>query len=75
MKAMDKHVKISLEEVRRVFHFLEKANKLMHQPMAYKDPQQVEKFVDDNYPEVRNLYYHVVWNWLPEEVQREIEEQ
>jgi hypothetical protein len=72
---MDTHVKISVQEVRRVFNFLEKANKLMHQPMAYKDPQCVEKFVDENYAEVRDLYYHVVWNWLPDEVLKEIEEQ
>jgi hypothetical protein len=71
---MDTHIKVSLQEVRRVFDFLEKANKLMHQPMAFKDPQQVEKFVDDNYREVWDLYYHVVWNWLPDEVQKEIEE-
>jgi hypothetical protein len=72
---MDTHVKISLQEARRVFDFLEKAHELMHQPMAYRDPQRVERFVEDNYVEVRDLYYQVVWNWLPDEVRREIEEQ
>lgn len=72
---MDTHVKIPLQEVRRVFDFLEKAHELMHQPMAYRDPKRVERFVEDNYAEVRDLYYQVVWNWLPDEVRKEIEEQ
>lgn len=24
--------------------------------------------------EVKGLYYHIVWNWLPKEIQKEIEE-
>lgn len=71
---MDTHIKIPLDEARRVFEFLEKAHDLMHQPMAYGDPQQVERFVETNYAELRDLYYQVVWSWLPEQVRQEIED-
>lgn len=71
---MDTQIQISLEEALRVFRFLEKAHELMHQPLTYKDPQQVERFVEGNFAEVHELYYRIVWNWLPEKVRGEIEE-
>jgi hypothetical protein len=71
---MDEHIKVPLEEARRVFDFLEKAHELMHQPMSYRDPRRVEKFVEDNYAEARELYYRIVWNWLPDWVRDEIGE-
>jgi hypothetical protein len=71
---MDERVQVPLEDARRVFAFLEKAHELMHQPLAYSDPKQVERFVRENYAEVRELYYRVVWNWLPDQVRREIED-
>jgi len=46
----------------------------MHQPMHYKDPEYVEAFAINNYPELKDLYYDIVWNWLPEEVRRDIED-
>jgi hypothetical protein len=63
---------IDLDEAIRVFRLLEKANQLFHQPMAYKDVETVAKFSDENYQEIKALYYNVVWDWLPEEVQASI---
>lgn len=70
---METHIKIPLEDALRVFDFLEKAHELMHQPMNYRDSQRVERFAEDNYAEVRDLYYRVVWNWFPESVRQDIE--
>jgi hypothetical protein len=70
---MDEYIKVPLEEARRVYDFLEKAHELMHQPMSYRDPQRVERFVEENYPEVRELYYRIVWHWLPDLVRDDIE--
>jgi hypothetical protein len=67
-------IQVPLSEARRIFDLLEKIHHLMHQPMYYKDPMMVEKFADDNYVEIKHLYYKIVWNWLPVDVQREIEE-
>jgi hypothetical protein len=66
-------IQIPLDEAIRVFRFLERANDLMHQPMGYQDPQQVEAFVEANYPELRELYYRIVWNWLPAQAKARIE--
>jgi len=70
---MTKTIQVPLEEVIRVFRFLEKVHGEMHQPLAYQDARRVEAFVEANYPEARELYYGVVWNWLPREVQAAIE--
>ena len=67
-------IDIKLDEVCRVFDFLEKAQDFMHQPEKYNNQTIVKKFVEENYSEVKELYYDVVWNWLPNEKQQEIEE-
>lgn len=71
--SMDEHINVPLEDARRVYDFLEKAHELMHQPMNYKDPQRVERFVEENYPELRELYYRIVWHWLPDRIRDSIE--
>lgn len=67
-------IHIPLDEAVRVFRFLEKIHELMHQPLAYQSTNQVDAFVEANYPELRELYYRVVWNWLPKQVQANIED-
>ncbi len=71
---MDTEINIKIEEVRRVFYFLEKVHDLMHQPEKFQNNDIVKAFVEENYNEVKALYYDVVWNWLPREKQKEIEE-
>ncbi|EKR74518.1 hypothetical protein [Leptospira noguchii] len=71
---MIKKVEIPLDEVKRVFKFLENVHNCMHQPLFYQNSEFVEKFVKENYIEAKELYYHVIWNWLPKEIQNEIEE-
>ncbi|EMF82740.1 hypothetical protein LEP1GSC188_2864 [Leptospira weilii serovar Topaz str. LT2116] len=37
--------------------------------MSYRNSKLVDNFVNENYPEVKEeLYYRVVWNWLPKEI-------
>lgn len=69
-----KTVKVPLSELLEVYDLLERLNQLLHQPMHLEDPQLIEQFADHNYPIVRRLYYDVVWNWLPPDVQNELEE-
>jgi hypothetical protein len=67
-------IKVSLEEAKELFMLLEKLQDFMHQPMNYDSQEKFEAFVSSIYPEVSDAYYKKVWNWLPKEVQREIEE-
>ena len=71
---MEKKIEIDLDEARRVFDLLEKMNSLFHQPMKYKDAKAVDAFAEGNYDEIKELYYNVVWEWLPDDVKVEIEE-
>ena len=49
---------------------LKKIQQFLHQPMHFAD---IGTFADENYKEVHEIYYNVLWNWLPEETQKEIE--
>lgn len=71
---MSKKIEVDLEEVQRVFALLEDLNALFHQPMKCKDSEYVSNFAKKNYPEIKDLYYEIVWNWLPKDVQEKIEE-
>jgi len=69
---MTEEITLTVEEVLRVYKFLEKTNDLFHQPMRYEDSEVVKKFADDNYPEIRELYYELLWDKLPKKVQDKI---
>ena len=66
-------LEIKTDEVVRLYKLLEEMNDLFHQPMKYKNSDVVERFSDENYAEIKDLYYNVVWNWLPLEVKDKIE--
>lgn len=68
-------LKVPLADVRRVFKFLEKIHDLAHDPLNYQDTERVSVFMRDNYPEIKDLYYKIVWKWLPKEVQDQIVEE
>lgn len=75
---MNRTVEVSLDEVLRVFRTLEKLQQFFHQPLHYPDIGAVEEFLGNRnsgaFKDINDLYYGVVWNWLPADVQREIEE-
>jgi len=70
---VERKIEVDLAEIRRVFDLLEKINGLFHQPLKYKDTDLVEAFAKKNYPEIKNLYYHVIWDLLPDDVKEDIE--
>jgi hypothetical protein len=72
---VERRIEITLDEAKRVFRFLEKMHHLLHQPLYYRDPKTVERFASDNYVEAKELYYKVVWDWLPDDVRKEIEDE
>jgi len=72
---MSVKIEIELDEARRVLDLLEKVNDLFHQPMKFKDTAQVESFANENYQEIKSLYYDVAWDWMPEDVKEDIQNQ
>ncbi len=72
---MNRKIDVDVDEAIRIFSLLEKLNSLFHQPSKYGDANRVSEFAEINYPEIKELYYQVVWKWLPKDVQEEIENQ
>lgn len=68
---MSREVTIKLEEVRRVYDLIQKIHYFFHQPMHYPD---VEKFATEHYSEMKEVYYKIVFEWLPEDVKAEVVE-
>jgi len=69
-------IKVQLEEVKEIYLLLllEKLQNFMHQSTNYESKEDFQSFVSHIYPEIHKSYYETVWNWLPENVQKEIEE-
>lgn len=67
-------VAVPVDEVERVLAMLEEVHDLLHQPLRYRDPEQVDGFARAHYQELKELYYRVVPGWLPDEVRRRLDE-
>jgi len=65
---------IEESQLLRVVKLLGDINHLFHQPLYYEDVEFVKKFADKFYPEIHDLYYNIVWEWLTNEVREEIED-
>ena len=70
---MSRTIQVELEEAKEVFVLLEEMNAFLHQPMHFDDSPQVAEFAARIYPDLRRVFYDVVWKWLPPDVQQEIE--
>jgi hypothetical protein len=71
LSAMSDYVKVNVDELRRVFDLVEKVHDFMDQPLNYKN---ISDFAEANYLEIKEVYYDILWNWLPDNVKNEIEE-
>jgi len=68
-------IKVNLDEAREVFLLLEEFQQFFHQPMHYENIAQVNEFLEKGaFDRLCRAYYDVTWNWLPEDVQKEIED-
>jgi hypothetical protein len=68
---MTDKVEVNLDEVKRVYKMVEDMHNFFHQPMNFP---MVDEFAKEHYKELKDIYYDVMWDWLPEKVQREFEE-
>ena len=60
------------EEQIRLYRLMEKLNWFFHQEMHYLDRDIAEKTARECYPEIRDLYYDILWNDLPEGTQEQL---
>lgn len=67
-------VEIELKEATEVFLLFEKLNNYFHNEKNYQTVSEFRAFSKSIYPEIRKAYYDTTWEWLPKEVQEEIEE-
>ena len=71
---MSKTIQVAVDEVKEVFLLLEELNSFFHDPEKYGDHSRLIHYVEgDMYPKLHEAYYETVWNWLPSEVQKQIE--
>ncbi|RLC18188.1 MAG: hypothetical protein DRI57_08785 [Deltaproteobacteria bacterium] len=64
--------KVKTNEIIRVYRLLEALNDFFHQPLNFEDKETVMRFAQKNYPEIRELYYDTIWEWLPENIRDKI---
>ena len=62
---LDNKIEIDFKDVQRVYFLIEKLNHLFHQPMYFEDKDIVRKFAEENYPEIRDLYYETLRDIVP----------
>ena len=62
---MNKKVELDISEMKRVFYLLEKFYSLLQKPRSEMDENYLESFMRENYMELNDVYYDMVWNWLP----------
>ena len=60
------------EEQIRLYRLMEKLNWFFHQEMHYLDRDIAEKTARECYPEIRDFYYDILWNDLPEGTQEQL---
>ncbi|WP_417683389.1 hypothetical protein [Pseudidiomarina aquimaris] len=69
---MLRNIEVKLDEVKRVYKMMEQLHDLLHQPEKYRNRDVMESFVQEHYAELSELYYEIVWEWLPQDIQDEI---
>ncbi|TQV82650.1 hypothetical protein FKG94_07945 [Exilibacterium tricleocarpae] len=66
---MNGNVSVDVDEVKRVYDLIERVHSFFHQPMNFPN---VDEFAENNYKEISEIYYNVIWNWLPEDMKESI---
>lgn len=63
---------MTLEEQIRLYRLMEKLNWFFHQEMHYLNNDITEKTARECYPEIREFMYEILWDDLPEEIQKKL---
>ena len=63
---------MTLEEQIRLYRLMEKLNWFFHQEMHCLNNDIAEKTARECYPEIREFMYEILWDDLPEEIQKKL---
>ena len=67
-------IEIDPEEILRVYNLMGNLIEFFHQPMHYPDQQAVLDFLNSGvYDEMSDVYYKLMWKWLPGSQRHSIE--
>ena len=73
-KEMSRKIEVNLDEAMQLFLFLEDLNQFFHSPTHYCNAAAVVAYVEGGmYDKLREMYYHVIPSWLPENILTELE--
>jgi len=70
---MTKTIAVNADDLIEIYLLIEEINDLFHQPLKYSDAELVSNFADTHYPQIKRIYYEVLWEYLPEEYRHSIE--
>lgn len=62
------------KETIELFELLEKLNSHFHQKSNYTSEEKSSALADEIYPDIKKFYYDIIWNELPEDYRKKIEE-
>ena len=75
---LKRRVEVDLDEIIELFLIIERLQQFFHQPLHYETLVQLNSFLGDRYSgayaEMHQAYYEILWNWLPPDIQRQIED-
>jgi len=72
---MERKIEINLDEALQAFLLTEELVKLLHQPGNYNSVSLEDFAIKQNgYKRLADLYYNVLWNWLPDDVKQSLED-
>lgn len=61
------------EKLKELYLLLEDLNDFFHQPDNYATTSQVAEYAEKIYPDIKRMYYDIVWDMLPKDLQEELE--
>lgn len=60
-----REIVLSQEDAWRIFELLEQMTQFLHQPGHYREPEQIEKWLDSGVnDELRHAYYRIAGKWF-----------
>jgi hypothetical protein len=76
---MEEKIEVDLSEVLRLYAFMEELVAFFHQPLHYQTIEDVQRFIGNRdtgaFSKMSEMYYQVLWDWLPEEEKEKIQNQ
>ncbi|CAA0186481.1 hypothetical protein [Tenacibaculum maritimum] len=63
------------KDIIRLFRLMEDLNDHFHQSLNYTNPEKSAEMAKKNYSEIKDFYYNIIWDILPNDFKKQIEEE